>query len=67
MDASAVIVEDAILSALKARNIGPLSRFFHRSNFRAARADLESRLGHYLDSAYDAQLNGRAVPVPDAV
>lgn len=66
MDASAVIVEDAILSALKARNIGPLSRFFHRSNFRAARADLESRLGHYLDSAYDAQLNGRAVPVPEA-
>lgn len=66
MDASAVIVEDAILSALKARNIGPLSRFFHRSNFRAARADLESRLGHYLDSAYDAELNGRAVPVPDA-
>lgn len=66
MDASAVIVEDAILSALKARNIGLLSRFFHRSNFRAARADLESRLGHYLDSAYDAQLNGRAVPVPDA-
>lgn len=66
MDASAAIVEDAILSALKARNIGPLSRFFHRSNFRAARADLESRLGHYLDSAYDAQLNGRAVPVPEA-
>lgn len=66
MDASAVIVEDAILSALKARNIGPLSRFFHRSNFRAARADLESRLGHYLDSAYDAQLNGRTVPVPEA-
>ena len=66
MDASAIVVEDAILSALKARNIGPLSRFFHRSNFRAARADLESRLGHYLDSAYDAELNGRAVPVPDA-
>ena len=66
MDASAIVVEDAILGALKARNIGPLSRFFHRSNFRAARADLESRLGHYLDSAYDAELNGRAVPVPDA-
>ena len=43
-----------------------MDRFFHRSNFRAARADLEDRLGRYLDSAYSAEVNGRPVPLPDS-
>lgn len=66
MDASASIVEDAIVGALKQKGVGFYDRFFHRSNFRTARADLESRLSKYLDSAYSAEVNGRAVPVPDA-
>ena len=66
MDASASVVEDAILGALKAKNVGFMDRFFHRSNFRAARADLEGRLGRYLDSAYSAEVNGRPVPLPDS-
>lgn len=66
MDASASVVEDAILGALKAKNIGFMDRFFHRSNFRAARADLEDRLGRYLDSAYSAEVSGRPVPLPDS-
>lgn len=66
MDASASVVEDAILGALKAKNVGFMDRFFHRSNFRAARADLEDRLGRYLDSAYSAEVNGRPVPLPDS-
>ena len=66
MDASASVVEDAILGALKAKGVGFTDRFFHRSNFRAARADLEDRLGRYLDSAYSAEVNGRPVPLPDS-
>lgn len=66
MDASASVVEDAILGALKAKGVGFLDRFFHRSNFRAARADLEDRLGRYLDSAYSSEVNGRPVPLPDS-
>ncbi|CAK6605691.1 internal virion protein with endolysin domain [Klebsiella phage vB_Kpn_K15PH90] len=66
MDARASVVEDAILGALKDKGVGVLSRFFHRSNFRAERAALEDRLSKYLDAAYSADVNGRAVPVPDA-
>ncbi|WPJ56637.1 hypothetical protein RCIP0106_00054 [Klebsiella phage RCIP0106] len=66
MDASASIVEDAIIGALKDRGVGMLSRFFHRQSFRTARAELEGRLGTYLDSAYSAEVHGRPVPVPDA-
>lgn len=66
MDASASIVEDAIIGALRDRGVGMLSRFFHRQSFRAARAELEGRLGTYLDSAYSAEVHGRPVPVPDA-
>lgn len=66
MDASASVVEDAIIGALKAKGVGFTDRFFHRSNFRAARADLEDRLGRYLDSAYSAEVNGRPVPLPDS-
>lgn len=66
MDASASVVEDAILGALKAKGVGFIDRFFHRGNFRAARADLEGRLGRYLDSAYSAEVNGRPVPLPDS-
>lgn len=66
MDASASVVEDAILGSLKAKGVGFTDRFFHRSNFRAARADLEDRLGRYLDSAYSAEVNGRPVPLPDS-
>lgn len=66
MDASASIVEDAIIGALRDRGVGMLSRFFHRQSFRTARAELEGRLGTYLDSAYSAEVNGRPVPVPDA-
>ncbi|UZT29395.1 putative internal core protein [Klebsiella phage SDFMU_Pkc] len=65
MDASASIVEDAIIGALKDRGVGVLSRFFHRQSFRTARAELEGRLGTYLDSAYSAEVHGRPVPVPD--
>ncbi len=65
MDACASVVEDAILGALKDKGVGVLSRFFHRSNFRAERAALEDRLSKYLDAAYSADVNGRAVPVPD--
>lgn len=66
MDASASIVEDAIIGALRDRGVGMLSRFFHRQSFRTARAELEGRLGAYLDSAYSAEVHGRPVPVPDA-
>lgn len=66
MDASASIVEDAIIGALRDRGVGVLSRFFHRQSFRTARAELEGRLGTYLDSAYSAEVHGRPVPVPDA-
>lgn len=66
MDASASIVEDAIIGVLKDRGVGMLSRFFHRQSFRTARAELEGRLGTYLDSAYSAEVHGRPVPVPDA-
>ena len=66
MDASASVVEDAIIGALKAKGVGFTDRFFHRSNFRTARADLEDRLGRYLDSAYSAEVNGRPVPLPDS-
>ena len=66
MDASASIVEDAISGALRDRGVGMLSRFFHRQSFRTARAELEGRLGTYLDSAYSAEVHGRPVPVPDA-
>ena len=66
MDARASVVEDAILGALKDKGVGVLSRFFHRSNFRAERAALEDRLSKYLDAAYSADVNGRAIPVPDA-
>ena len=66
MDASASVVEDAILGALKDKGVGFADRFFHRSKFRTARADLEDRLGRYLDAAYSADVNGRPVPVPDA-
>lgn len=66
MDSAASVVEDAIVGALKQRGVGFYSRFFHRSEFRAARADLESRLSKYLDNAYSAEVNGRAVPTPDA-
>lgn len=65
MDASASIVEDAVLGALKEKGVGFADRFFHRSKFRTARAELEDRLGKYLDSAYSADTNGRPVPVPD--
>lgn len=66
MDASASVVEDAILGALKDKGVGFSERFFHRSKFRAERAALEDRLGKYLDAAYSADVNGRPVPVPDA-
>lgn len=66
MDASASVVEDAILGALKDRGVGMLSRFFHRKSFRTARAELEGRLSKYLDSAYSAEVHGSPVPVPDA-
>ncbi|WIL01736.1 hypothetical protein CLOJGIHB_00056 [Klebsiella phage vB_KpnA_SCNJ1-Z] len=66
MAASASIVEDAIIGALRDRGVGMLSRFFHRQSFRTARAELEGRLGTYLDSAYSAEVHGRPVPVPDA-
>lgn len=66
MDASASIVEDAIIGALRDRGVGMLSRFFHRQSFRTARAELEGRLGTYLDSAYSAEVHGRPVPIPDA-
>lgn len=66
MDASASVVEDAILGALKGKGVGFSERFFHRSKFRAERAALEDRLSKYLDAAYSADVNGRAVPVPDA-
>ena len=64
MDASASVVEDALVSALKQQNVGMLDRFFHRAKFTAARRDLEQRVGTYLDDAYSAEVAGRAVPVP---
>lgn len=65
MDASASVVEDAIVSHLKNTNgIGMLDRFFHRSKFINERKAVEDKLAKYLDSAYDAEATGRAVPVP---
>lgn len=67
MDGAASVVEDAIINHLKQRyNVGMLDRFFHRSNFKQARAAVEDKLAKYLDSAYDAEIHGRAVPTPDA-
>lgn len=65
MDASASVVEDAIVSHLKNTNgVGMLDRFFHRSKFINERKAVEDKLAKYLDSAYDAEAAGRAVPVP---
>lgn len=65
MDAAASIVEDAIVSHLKNTNgVGMLDRFFHRSKFINERKAVEDKLAKYLDSAYDAEAAGRAVPVP---
>lgn len=65
MDGAASVVEDAVVSALKAQDIGFIDRFFQRTKFKAARAALEDKLGRYLDNAYDAEVNGRSIPVPD--
>lgn len=65
MDGAASVVEDAVVSALKAQGVGFTDRFFQRTKFKAARAALEDKLGRYLDDAYDAEVNGRSVPVPD--
>lgn len=65
MDAAASVVEDAIVSHLKNTNgVGMLDRFFHRSKFINERKAVEDKLAKYLDSAYDAEAAGRAVPVP---
>lgn len=65
MDSAASVVEDAIVSHLKNNNnIGMLDRFFHRSKFINERKAVEDKLAKYLDSAYDAEAAGRAVPVP---
>lgn len=67
MDGAASVVEDAIINHLKQQhNVGMLSRFFHRSNFKQARAALEDKLAKYLDSAYDAEIQGRAIPAPSS-
>lgn len=67
MDASASVVEDAIVSHLKnTSGVGMLDRFFHRSKFINERKAVEDKLAKYLDSAYDAEAAGRAVPVPPA-
>lgn len=64
MDSAASVVEDAIVSHLKNTNgVGMMDRFFHRSKFKQARTELESKLSKYLDDAYDAEVSGRAVPV----
>lgn len=65
MDSAASVVEDAIVSHLKNTNgVGMLDRFFHRSKFINERKAVEDKLAKYLDSAYDAEAAGRAVPVP---
>lgn len=65
MDSAASVVEDAIVSYLKNTNgVGMLDRFFHRSKFINERKAVEDKLAKYLDSAYDAEASGRAVPVP---
>lgn len=65
MDAAASVVEDAIVSAMGQRGVGFMDRFFQRPRFVQARRELEDKLAKYLDYAYDAESNGRAVPVPD--
>lgn len=65
MDSAASVVEDAIVSHLKnTSGVGMLDRFFHRSKFINERKAVEDKLAKYLDSAYDAEAAGRAVPVP---
>lgn len=65
MDSAASVVEDAIVSHLKnTSGVGMLDRFFHRSKFINERRAVEDKLAKYLDSAYDAEAAGRAVPVP---
>ena len=65
MDSAASVVEDAIVSHLKNNNgVGMLDRFFHRSKFINERKAVEDKLAKYLDDAYDAEVAGRAVPVP---
>lgn len=65
MDAAASVVEDAIVSAMANRGVGFMDRFFQRPRFVAARRDLEDKVARYLDDAYDAEVNGRAVTAPD--
>lgn len=65
MDAAASVVEGSIVSALGQRGVGFMDRFFQRPRFVQARRELEDKLAKYLDDAYDAESNGRAVPVPD--
>lgn len=65
MDSAASVVEDAIVSHMKnTSGVGMLDRFFHRSKFINERKAVEDKLAKYLDSAYDAEAAGRAVPVP---
>lgn len=66
MDARASVVDDAIVAQLKKQGVGILDRYFHRSAFRTQRAALEDKLGKYLDLAYDAEINSRPIPTPDA-
>lgn len=65
MDAAASVVEDAIVSVMANRGVGFMDRFFQRPRFVAARRDLEDKVARYLDDAYDAEVNGRAVTAPD--
>lgn len=66
MDGAASVVEDAVLAQLKQQGVTMMDRFFQRSRFKEARTALEDKFAKYLDLAYDAEINGRTVPTPDA-
>lgn len=55
-------VEDAFVAAMRQDGVGTFNMFFNRTKALESRQRLEHEVSVYLDSAYTAELAGRAVP-----
>lgn len=55
-------VEDAFVAAMRQDGVGAFDMFFSRAKALESRQRLEHEVSVYLDSAYTAELAGRAVP-----